>query len=174
MASLKKARAKLAARFAGWKRQDRKAKKTHEKGHRKQARIHRRAIRKLKRLIKRLKARLVIDWNGLTPVKGRNLRKAIRYALAHYDVYLTSTTGGVHVPGSWHYSGKAVDIGASTTAAKIACQRGLYKKFGPRFFEELFGPANYPWVKSGQTITGLEGSALETSHDTHIHMTVLD
>lgn len=60
--ALKKLRSKLAARFAGWKRQNRKAKKTGKKGHRKQARKHRRAIKKIKALI--------VKWFRLHPKSG--------------------------------------------------------------------------------------------------------
>jgi len=42
---------------------------------------------------------------------GRILDDLLAFAKAH-DLRVTSTTGGAHVPGSLHYQGRAVDIGA--------------------------------------------------------------
>lgn len=170
MASRSTVLSKLAERKSRMVKQFRKWRKTHKLGHLKAFRVQKRAVKKLKKILGRLPKE--IDWNGCAPVGGPNLQKALLWALANYDVYVTSTNGGTHTPTSYHYRNQAVDIGADSTQAKIRCQHGLYIHFGASFFAELFGPDNYPWVKNGVTYAEPEGTALENLHDTHVHMAV--
>lgn len=165
-------RAKLKRRKTQRNKQSRKWRKTGLAGHGRLAKKAAAAVRKLKRLVKRAKLALRIDWNGHTPVGGKNLRKVIRYALANFDVYITSTNGGTHSTTSYHYRNQAVDIGSNSAAEKVRCQKALLKKFGPGMFAELFGPDNGAWVKDGSQYTARDGDALETQHDDHIHAAV--
>ena len=107
MASLKTLRAKLAARVAGFKRQNRKAKKTGKAGHRKQARIHRRAIKKLKALI--------VKWFRLHPKSGTGAWQGSKSIIVN-EVLPVGRRWGIAVtsrkrwqtygnPGSDHYRG---------------------------------------------------------------------
>lgn len=85
---------------------------------------------------------------------------------------VTSTTGGGHAVGSYHwprarnYRGRAVDV-AGPYSRMVAFQRAEARR--PRRFHELFGPSNTANVKNGRTVTLAEGSALESNHDTHVH-----
>lgn len=122
--------------------------------------------------IKSLRAKIAaqrIDWGGYPPVKGRTLRKGIRIA-ARYGLVVTSTTGGTHAPGSYHYSGRAVDLASGSSRQMVRAQQAILKEIGAASILELFGPDNAAWVKNGAQIAGAEGSALEQQHDNHIHL----
>lgn len=127
----------------------------------------RKSASKLQRKIRSLR----IDWNGHEPVQGRTLRKAVRIALAE-GLVVTSTTGGTHTATSYHYQGRAVDLGSGSVAQMERAQKAIVRKVGVSNLTELFGPANTPWVKNGVGISGAEGSALENLHDNHVHVAV--
>jgi hypothetical protein len=116
---------------------------------------------------RRRKRTLRIDWNGCQPVPiyRRKLRRAARIAIAK-GCYITSTTGGVHSPGSYHYQGRAIDFGSSSAsnAPEKRAQAALSKKFGNRKFAELFGPKKY-YVKSGVRYSGTF-----PGHADHLHV----
>jgi hypothetical protein len=133
----------------------------------------RKALAKLTPAQRRKRKRLWrIDWNGCAPVRGWKLKRVVRYALRHYNVYVTSTTGGSHSPTSYHYSGRAVDIGADSQVEKNRCHAGLLKRFGAPYFTELFGPNNKQFVKNGVRYSIADGDPLETQHDNHIHVAI--
>lgn len=86
---------------------------------------------------------------------------------------VTSTTGGVHTPGSFHYprrflgaKGRAVDV-AGPHDRMVAFQRREHER-GRRYYE-LFGPDNRMNRKYGGVLRLREGSALEQLHDNHVH-----
>ncbi len=120
---------------------------------------------------KRRKARhrrtLRIDWNGCPPLplRRRKLRRAARIALRH-GCYITATTNGVHAPGSYHYSGRAIDFGSSSAsnAPEKKAQAAIYGKFGARKFRELFGPKSF-YVKNGVRLPGVF-----PGHSDHLHV----
>lgn len=110
----------------------------------------------------------------VTPRCKRELMRAIGYGC-----YLTSTTGGVHAPGSWHYrtalyksssgvwrrGGRAIDVAGSRVAMARYyndCRRRS-RKGGTQFYE-LFGPgwwhAFNDVIRSGQF----------PGHTTHVHV----
>ena len=115
-----------------------------------------------------------INWNGHPKIRGNwRLKRVIRYALYKYDVYITSTSDGVHSPTSYHYSGQAVDFGSNRHTPKVRLHRGLYKKFKKKgWFAELFGPVNKLFVKNNVRYTIREGDGLESSHDNHVHVAI--
>lgn len=164
--------------YLRWKELKAQGRRVRAAYHRVRLRRDKRAIQKLNRLIDAEEQRIAslrIDWNGKDPVGGPRLRAAVRHGLRKSPAcYITSTNGGVHSPTSHHYQDEAVDIGAPSTGAKYAFQRAVFDKFGAGYFAELFGPANYPWVKNGVAYTALEHSAIEDQHDNHVHMAVID
>jgi hypothetical protein len=110
----------------------------------------------------------------------RACKRVAVYAHNH-GLIVSSTTDGGHAPTSFHFTkplGRAVDLGHDTTklsadtgrARKVAFQEFLLKRFGARAFTELFGPDNDLNVKNGVQIGLVEGTALETLHDTHVHV----
>lgn len=178
LTELKKKRAKRVEsrkhHFHEWERFKKQRRMGRAKWHLEEFEKDIRAIKKLDKLIekaeKEQKSKKNIDWNGHAPVGGPNLRKAIRFALNNYDVYITSTNGGSHTIGSLHYSNDAVDLGANTQQAKDRCHKGLLKEFGAKFFTELFGPVNNCFVDNGIRYTAGEGTGNESLHDNHIHL----
>lgn len=100
-------------------------------------------------------------WSGAS---AGGLNEAVKsiglYAMQRYGATATSTTGGGHAPGSYHYSGDAVDL-VSGDIPRM--QSGLASHFGIPKFLELFGPA--PWyVKDG-----VRQSGAFPDHGDHVH-----
>lgn len=95
------------------------------------------------------------------------------------DVYVTSTVGGGHAPGSWHYSGNAVDFGAATQARKDALAEWLYP-MSSHFRELIHTRANGTtgwYAKNGKKVSNsFYSSVLKRAHINHNHlaMTLLD
>jgi hypothetical protein len=83
-------------------------------------------------------------------------------------LYVTSTTGGTHSPGSYHYSGRAVDFGSSGPGERpeIEAQNALANAFGDGYFAELFGPDGW-YIKNGVRYSG----TFPAHHD-HLHVAV--
>lgn len=109
-----------------------------------------------------------INWNGCPPIplSHLKLRRRVKYALKHTPgLYITATTNGTHAPGSWHYSGHAVDFGSndSQNRPEKHAQRILHDKFGNRFLE-LFGPKPF-YVKNGTRYSGVF-----PGHSDHTHV----
>lgn len=118
------------------------------------------AVRKTRARIRARK----INWNGHSKVRGRRLKKAIRIG-QKYGLVVTSTTGGVHSPTSWHYKGRAVDIASGSAAQMSKAQGEICRQIGHRHLLELFGPAAAPTVKNGQFIGGPF-----PDHGDHLHV----
>lgn len=114
---------------------------------------------------------------------NRGTRRAARRACASWLV-VTSTTDGVHAPGSYHNPvggyGRAGDFGVpdrfvGTSEGRrrlVAYQRKEFNawKRGKRpNMVELIGPDNYMVVLRGVHSPLSEGSGLENQHDNHVH-----
>jgi hypothetical protein len=111
---------------------------------------------------------LRIDWNGYPPIKGRTLRRCVRIA-ARQGLVVTSTTGGSHTPGSFHYSGRAVDM-AGTVAQMKKAQTAIAKEIGTENIAELFGP--HPWfIDNGARSRTADGGPFP-GHGDHIHIAI--
>jgi hypothetical protein len=113
------------------------------------------------------------DFNGHA-ANVTDLIKEVIVAANKAGLFVTSTTGGGHASTSHHFPqnnadglGHAVDL-AGTLNEMVAFQKKAAKQFPHAL--ELFGPANSPWIKNGQVISGVEGTALENQHDNHVHM----
>jgi hypothetical protein len=78
----------------------------------------------------------------------------------------TSTSDGQHAPTSFHYSGRAADMGLP---ASLVGTKKVSEARGPHHHAELFGPSNVWNVKNGRVISLAEGTALENLHDNHVH-----
>jgi len=113
------------------------------------------------------------DFNG-QPANVTDLIKEVIVAANKAGLFVTSTTGGGHAATSHHFAknnadglGHAVDL-AGTLDEMVGFQKKAVKQF-PKALE-IFGPANSPWIKNGQVISGAEGTALENLHDNHVHV----
>jgi hypothetical protein len=97
---------------------------------------------------------------GSFPVNGTN-RQKLDYAsrLARdMGLTITSTTGGRHTPGSYHYRGRAIDV-AGTPAQMAAYYNRLA---GTRPTELFYDPRG--GIKNGQQIGAIGG------HRDHVHV----
>ena len=161
-------RKKLARRKAQRNKQARKWRRTGLAGHGKLAVAAGKAVKKLRRLIRRaLKARR-IDWNGYPPLTYGKIKAAARVALEVPGLYITSTTGGVHSPTSWHYKARAFDGGSNSSdeGPEKRAQQKLLDEFGAGYFAELFGPLSWH-VKDGVVRSGTF-----PGHHDHLHVAV--
>lgn len=109
------------------------------------------------------------NFNGHPPNVTAAIRQVI-VAANQAGLYVTSTTDGAHATGSYHYSGRAVDLAASSVSTMIAFQKRLAAT--PRIYAEVFGPENAACVKNGVRISLAEGDALENQHDNHVHVAI--
>jgi hypothetical protein len=83
-----------------------------------------------------------------------------------FGLTVTSTTGGSHVPGSYHYSGRAIDIsGDSKQMAKA--YRYIRKNVPHAKLTELFYDPAGVYFDNGQKVKGAIGG-----HSDHIHLAI--
>ena len=107
--------------------------------------------------------------NGRPGNVNRRIKRTIRRAV-NAGLHVTSTTGGRHSPGSYHYAGKAVDV-SGTWDRMVAFQRAEYRRTRWRSgYLELFGPDNAHNLKNGRPYYLPEGTFLEGLHDSHVHI----
>lgn len=120
----------------------------------------RRFIRWLRRHIPRR-----VSWNGYPSIRGRRIRRAIRIANAN-GLVVTSTTGGTHAPGSWHYAGRAVDLASPSSSAMKRAQIAIAHEIGRENILELFGPGSW-YIKNGVKYDGAF-----PDHGDHVHVAI--
>jgi hypothetical protein len=94
--------------------------------------------------------------------------RALANNLAGMGFTPSSTTGGEHAPGSFHYSGQAIDYGdASNSMPKLW---GILRPKAKQF-AELFGPS---YLTPGPTLMnfgqGFSDAELQAGHEDHIHV----
>jgi len=77
-----------------------------------------------------------------------------------FGVIITSTTGGSHVPGSYHYSGRGVDVAGS--AKQMRAFFNWASRYKPT--ELFYDPIGYYW-KNGKKVKGSIGG-----HSDHVHI----
>lgn len=114
-------------------------------------------------------ANLKADWNGCTPVLGAMGEAIVKQANA-MGLVVTSTNGGTHSPGSYHYSNLAIDFGvagaligtAEARTREIAFQNWLDKAYPHS--AEIFGPDSH-YIKNGQRYGGMF-----PAHGDHVHV----
>ncbi|HWM11066.1 MAG TPA: hypothetical protein VNO82_17045 [Solirubrobacteraceae bacterium] len=88
---------------------------------------------------------------------------------------VTSTTGGTHAPGSFHYRARAVDLGFPGNPFSAEGQRTFIRfqhKLArtPGRFAELIGPDVHKNVKNGGFIR--YSASTEAAHKNHIHCAI--
>ncbi|MCP3137959.1 peptidoglycan-binding domain-containing protein [Pyxidicoccus xibeiensis] len=97
---------------------------------------------------------------GSFPVNGSN-RQKLDYATnlaRQMGLRITSTTGGKHAPGSYHYKGRAIDVAGSPS--KMA---EYYRRLaGTRPTELFYDPQG--GIKNGRPIGAIGG------HRDHVHI----
>jgi len=104
--------------------------------------------------------KLGVKAGGAAPVGGSNAQKlayAKRHAVA-IGLRITSTTGGKHAPGSYHYAGRAIDVAGS--ASKMT--RFYWDMHKMRPTELFYDPCG--GVKHGRDIGPIGG------HGDHVHV----
>jgi len=108
--------------------------------------------------------------NGHPRPSSWRVRRAIVRGV-NAGLYVTSTTDGQHATGSYHYSGRAVDMAANTRARMVAFQRDELRRFRRwHKHREIIGPDNEAIVLRGSETALAEGTPLETMHDNHVHL----
>jgi hypothetical protein len=101
-----------------------------------------------------------------TATRATSLQPAdakLRNVLVGLGGIVTSTTGGVHAPNSYHYSGQAIDLLPSPIIWGY-----LYRRKG--WFAELFGPQ---WLHGGGLYHNgapFSDPSLQAEHQNHIHV----
>lgn len=112
-------------------------------------------------------------WRGLPPTGLHpGIRDATQALLSHFPgLSVTSTTGGGHVSGSYHYLGEATDTAGSTEEMYKAAQwiksSGLYRSLA----EGIHNP-NLS-VSNGSMVPSSYYSSVWAEHANHIHMAVV-
>jgi hypothetical protein len=103
--------------------------------------------------------------------KGQKLGKgspgSLRGAAAlarEMGLSITSTTGGSHTPGSYHYKGRAIDVsnGSGPTPQMAAYYRAIKRRYGSNITELFYDPLG--GIKHGQEIGAIGG------HSDHVHV----
>lgn len=89
------------------------------------------------------------------------VKHVIAVGVIKYDQVVTSTTGGTHAPGSFHYSCDAVDM-AGPYSQMCAHQNWIAQTYGPSCLE-LFGPVDYYYKY------GVRYSGQFPAHEDHNH-----
>jgi hypothetical protein len=111
-------------------------------------------------------------WRGIGPAGLHSgIRKVAAAVLGQFPgLSVTSTTGGGHVSGSYHYLGEAVDIAGSTgvmnAAANWIKRSGLYRQLT----EGIHNP-NLS-VSDGHMVDPSFYSSVWAEHANHIHLAV--
>lgn len=98
--------------------------------------------------------------SGNFPVNGTN-RQKLDYAAnlaRQMGLTITSTTGGRHTPGSYHYRGRAIDVAGSP-----AVMREYYRRLAGTNPTELFHDP-MGGIKNGRQIGAIGG------HGRHVHV----
>lgn len=91
------------------------------------------------------------------------LGKAMALAQQH-GLTITSTTGGTHAPGSYHYQGRAFDASNGTdTPQERAYFLDAAGRWGSKMLELFYDPIGW-YIKNGAKVPGAIGG-----HSDHVH-----
>jgi TP901 family phage tail tape measure protein len=112
-------------------------------------------------------------WRGISSAGVHpGAREAAEAVMAHFSgLEATSTTGGTHASGSYHYLGEAVDVGGGSRAEEFAAAEWI-KKSG--LFRSLVEGIHNPnlSVSAGKMVPPSFYSEVWADHLTHIHLAV--
>lgn len=88
-----------------------------------------------------------------------------------HDVVVSSTTGGVHAAGSYHYRGEAVDLIAPTAARMNEVGAWVARELGPHLTEGIHNSTLS--IKNGRQVPpSFWGPTVWSEHLNHIHVAV--
>jgi hypothetical protein len=79
-----------------------------------------------------------------------------------YAVRITSTSGGAHVPSSFHYIHRAIDVVGPPGEMRKLARNALAT---PKLFREVFYDPMGRYVKNGEVKRGQIGG-----HNDHVHL----
>lgn len=79
-----------------------------------------------------------------------------------FAVRVTSTSGGAHVPSSFHYEHRAIDVAGPPAVMRQLARIALQN---PHQFREVFHDPMHEYVKNGVKRRGQVGG-----HDDHVHL----
>jgi len=89
-------------------------------------------------------------------------------AETHYHLRVTATTGGNHVPNSYHYQGRAFDV-AGPESDMRAFARMIYNQHRSQTLELIHNPG--PAIKNGVSVDGpTVYAAVWAGHRDHVHV----
>jgi peptidoglycan hydrolase-like protein with peptidoglycan-binding domain len=97
---------------------------------------------------------------GNFPVNGSN-RQKLDFAAnlaRQMGLTITSTTGGTHTPGSYHYKGRAIDVAGSPSQMAAYYRRLAGSRPTELFYDPVGG------IKNGNNIGAIGG------HGDHVHV----
>jgi hypothetical protein len=104
---------------------------------------------------------------ALPPGAPANLAAAMQLATA-MGLSITSTTGGRHAPGSYHYQGRAFDASNGVgTPEQRAFAIATARRWGSNVLEMFYDPLGW-YIKNGQKVSGAIGD-----HSDHVHVAML-
>lgn len=100
------------------------------------------------------------------------VRKVVaKILVANPEMYVTATTGGNHVTHSYHWLGRAFDLGANSQQAKDRCGEWCNEHVASSLTEGIHNP-NLS-VKYGQRVpASYWGPAIWQGHINHVHVAV--
>lgn len=105
------------------------------------------------------------------PRLGGTTLRFLQHFAAPYGLTITSTTGGRHAKGSYHYRGRAVDLAGNPASMAALAKSALNH---PQDFQEMFysGPGNPGYyIKNGQAIPLAKlDPGLVAEHTNHVHL----
>jgi TP901 family phage tail tape measure protein len=93
---------------------------------------------------------------------GSTLSRLLSFA-QQLGIAVTSTTGGKHAPGSYHYQGRAIDV-AGSFGQMAGFFNAALRAFGGSIKELFFDPMGF-YVKNGRRVSGAIGG-----HSDHVHL----
>jgi hypothetical protein len=108
------------------------------------------------------RARPVIQPATRAPRRGGKTIRYLENFAAPYGLTVTSTTGGKHVRGSYHYKGRAIDVSGSRARMRAVAEAALKH---PQDFAEMFYDPMGLYIKDGRIIKGSIGG-----HTDHVHL----
>lgn len=118
------------------------------------------------------------SYYGVSPRVNRSCQKFICRAYVA-GLVPTSTRGGDHAYDSYHYKGRAVDVGLrkdligtrkGQARLRIFQRKEMWRRSQGRIHPvELLGPDNDLAILAGRRTRLVSGSALENQHDNHVH-----
>jgi hypothetical protein len=90
-------------------------------------------------------------------------------AQSHFNLTITATTNGAHVPGSYHYSHRAFDCSGTEANMRAFATYVATSPDAPQIAELIHNPG--PCIKNGQRVNGaVTYAAVWLGHRDHDHV----